>query len=171
MYGDPILPNQLNSSTFNPSLYSYPDVKFSLLRIYKECKTDDSQTVTSVHELVLRLLSSCLAERAEEKFPTWINLLREIINDRWNETLSLADLSGLLHVHLVTISKKFPQHFSCTLGEYTRKIKIEKAITLIQQSPHPLADIAYQCGFADQSHFIRTFKTVTGFLPNEYKKL
>ncbi len=163
---------QLNPSTFNPnpSLFRYPDVKFSVLKIYQECKTNDTQTIASIHALILKLLSSSPHERSEEKSPPWINSLREIINDRWNETLSLAELSGSLHIHPVTISKNFPNYFSCTLGEYMRKVKIEKAITLIQKPHHSLADIAYQCGFADQSHFIRTFKTATGFLPNEYKK-
>lgn len=67
--------------------------------------------------------------------------------------------------------QKFPRIFGCTLGEYARQVKIEKAISLIGQSRGSLADIAYECGFADQSHFIRAFKSATGFLPGEFKKI
>lgn len=127
-------------------------------------------SIAFVHSLVLALLRSPLEEKTSGKIPPWINLLWEVINDRWNETLSLAELSALVHVHPVTISKSFPKYFSCTLGEYARKAKIEKAIALIGQSRNSLADVAYQCGFADQSHFIRAFKAATGFLPGEFKK-
>ncbi|MFV8347795.1 AraC family transcriptional regulator [Flavobacterium sp. ZB4P13] len=34
-----------------------------------------------------------------------------------------------------------------------------------------LTDISFECGFADQSHFIRTFKQQTGFLPKKFQNL
>ena len=147
------------------------DAKLFLLKIYKECRTSDAQSIASIHALALALLSSPREEKTFGKIPPWANRLWEIINDRWNETVSLAELSASLSIHPVTISKNFPRIFGCTLGEYARKVKIEKAISLIGQSRGSLADIAYECGFADQSHFIRAFKSATGFLPGEFKKI
>ena len=151
--------------------WRWADAKFMLLKIYKECLTNDAQSITSIHALALALLSSPLEEKTFEKIPLWANRLREIINDRWNENVSLVELSASLSIHPVTISKKFPRIFACTLGGYMRKVKIEKAISLIGQSHNSLADIAYQCDFADQSHFIRAFKAATGLLPGEFKKI
>lgn len=147
------------------------DVKISLLKIYKECQIGDAQHPSGVHSLVLALIVSPFEEKASAKTPPWANRLCEILNDRWNEALSLDELSRLLGVHPVTISKKFPKFFSCTLGEYSRKIKIERALALLGQPNYPLADIAYACGFADQSHFTRVFKAATGFTPRELRKL
>ena len=147
------------------------DAKLFLLKIYKECRTSDAQSIASIHALALALLSSPREEKTFGKIPPWANRLWEIINDRWNETVSLAELSASLSIHPVTISKNFPRIFGCTLGEYARQVKIEKAISLIGQSRGSLADIAYECGFADQSHFIRAFKKTTGFLPGEFKKI
>jgi AraC family transcriptional regulator len=93
------------------------------------------------------------------------------MHDRWQETLTLQELAQELQLHPVTISKHFPKYFNCTLGEYMRKVKIEKALTQIRTSPESLTEIAYACGFFDQSHFIKAFKQVTGFLPKAYKKL
>ena len=108
----------------------------------------------------------------DENFnPQWARLLRSILNDRWNENILLHELASLVQVHPVTISKFFPKYFRCTLGEYVRKLRIEKATTLILKSQLSLTDIAHQCGFFDQSHFIRVFKQTTGFLPNTYKKI
>lgn len=146
------------------------DAQFSLLKIYKECQNDDAHNPIGVHSLVLALFDSQFEEKASGKIPPWTIGLREIVNDRWNELPSLNELSRLLGVHPVTISKKFPCYFSCTLGEYVRKIKIEKAVALIGQSRYGLADIAYQCGFADQSHLNRVFKDATEFTPHEFRR-
>jgi AraC family transcriptional regulator len=52
-----------------------------------------------------------------------------------------------------------------------RRLKIEKSLYLLKDSSFSLTEIAAECGFSDQSHFIRTFKQLTGFLPNSYKKI
>ena len=52
-----------------------------------------------------------------------------------------------------------------------RKLKVEKALTLIKNTSSDLTEVALTCGFADQSHFIRTFKQVIGFLPRQFQKL
>lgn len=67
--------------------------------------------------------------------------------------------------------QSFPKYFGCTLGEYMRRIKINRSLSLIQSNPGNLTEIAFQCGFSDQSHFIRTFKSQTGFLPKQFQKL
>jgi AraC family transcriptional regulator len=51
-----------------------------------------------------------------------------------------------------------------------RKLKIDKALSLVKSGEESLTSVAYECGFADQSHFIRTFKQMTGFLPAMYQK-
>jgi AraC family transcriptional regulator len=103
--------------------------------------------------------------------PQWVSLLQEILNDRWNEQLTLNELCTLTQVHPVTISKNFTKYFTCTLGEYMRKLKIDRSIRLIKNQNLSLTDIAFECGFADQSHFIRTFKELTGWLPKKFQQL
>jgi AraC family transcriptional regulator len=162
---------QSSIPAFDSREWRRADAKFLLLKIYKECRLSDAQSIASIHALALALLCSPLEEKISAKISPWANRLREIIYDRWNETVSLSELSTALSLHPVTISRNFPKYFACTLGKYARKVKIEKAIGLIGQSRDSLADIAYQCGFADQSHFIRAFKNATGFLPGEFKKI
>jgi AraC family transcriptional regulator len=93
------------------------------------------------------------------------------MHDRWNESLSLQVLSDETGIHPVTISYYFPKYFACTFGAYMRKLKVSHALTLMKAGNTSLTSIAYECGFADQSHFIHTFKNLTGFLPAKYRKL
>ncbi|HTE28234.1 helix-turn-helix domain-containing protein [Flavitalea sp.] len=157
--------------TLNSTALNQARAKFTLLKTYRECLTNDEHSPTAIHALLIHFLSVTPVDNLEASQPQWAKTVTAIINDRWNENISLEELSRLADVHPVTISKCFPKYFFCTLGEYIRKIRIEKATALIRQSHRSLTDIAYECGFFDQSHFIRVFKQTTGFLPNRYKKI
>ena len=161
----------LEVTPINNTKLNCANAKFALLKAYNECLTNDELSQTIIHDHLLSFIST-ITDIKDEKFnPQWAGLIRDILNDRWNENLSLDELASLVKIHPVTISKFFPKYFQCNLGEYVRKLRIEKAITLIRKSQYSLTDIAHQCGFFDQSHFIRVFKQTTGFLPNTYKKI
>ncbi|NIG54700.1 AraC family transcriptional regulator [Chitinophaga sp. Cy-1792] len=123
----------------------------------------------SVHQLCLDLLSAPAAD--QELSPAWTRKVKEAMYDNWSSPLSLADLAVEVALHPVTISRYFPRYFGCTMGEYLRKIKIEKALAMIRAKQQSLTEIAYDCGFADQAHFIKTCKRLTGITPKQYQKL
>lgn len=144
---------------------------FSFIQILKEVLMADDQSYSSIEILFLALLKNSSNIKNEKKFPIWVATVREILNDRWNENISLEELSKEANVHPVTISKHFYRYFSCTFGEYMRRLKTKKAIAFIHAGNTSLTEIAFDCGFSDQSHFIRIFKSLTGFLPKDYRKL
>lgn len=143
--------------------------KYALLKIYRECMRADTLTTAAIPALLLPVFAAPLIRKSET--PPWIKQLKELLHDRWDETLSLQEMSVILGVHPVTISRYFPAYFNCSLGAYMRKIKIDKAMLMIQASTTPLTTVAHACGFFDQSHFIRTFKEVTGFLPRQFQQI
>lgn len=146
------------------------DVRFLMLKIHHELLINDNFTNPSIKILLLSMLDAT-KNSINRKIPDWTNKLHELLNDRWAETLNLEDLALAVKVHPVTISKHFTKYFSCTFGEYVRKVKVNKSISLIKNTKLPLTEIAFQCGFADQSHFIRNFKKLTGFLPKDFRQL
>jgi AraC-like DNA-binding protein len=158
-------------NSYIDAVESTPDAKFLMLKIYQELIANDKLTITSIHMLVAGFLEKAKYWQIETKSPAWIKTVHSLLHDRWNETLNLDDLSAATGVHPGTISYYFPKYFSCTLGHYLRKLKIDRALTFIKSSEKSLTEVAYECGFYDQSHFIRTFKTYTGWLPTQYHKL
>jgi AraC family transcriptional regulator len=161
--------NRITESAVNASLLKNPNAKFIMLKVYKELLAADDFSGTSIKMLLLNLI--CAAREIEKAQPRWAGIIYQLMNDKWNEPLSLKDLAQAAGVHPVTVSKFFPKYFSCTFGEYMRRLKIEKSLWMIKNASGSLTDIAYECGFYDQSHFTRTFKHLTGFLPNSYAKL
>lgn len=163
--------NAVTESAIATAVARNPDVKFVMLRMYKELLAGDGLTDTSIKMLLLNTFGPDPDAGARRARPPWVDALRALLHDRWNEQLTLEDLSAAAGVHPVTVSKCFPKYFSCTLGGYMRKLKVEQSLRLIKASRLSLTDVAHECGFSDQSHFTRTFKRLTGFLPSHYQKL
>lgn len=146
------------------------DARFLILKIQQEILINDSCSRLTIEMLLLNLINYS-KNSAVESDPEWVRTLADLLNDKWNESLTLDELSIATGKYPTTISKHFRKYFSCTLGEYLRKLKINKSIPLIKNSPMSLTDIAFHCGFADQSHFTRNFKQLTGLLPKEFRNV
>jgi AraC family transcriptional regulator len=56
------------------------------------------------------------------------------------------------------------------MGEYLRRFRVREACKRLGGRELTLAEIALQVGFADQSHFTRVFKRLTGLTPGEYRQ-
>jgi AraC family transcriptional regulator len=147
--------------------------KFTLLKLYRDLNDTGSYSTASSHLLLYELFHPDL-NRLKNKGhqpPAWVLTLKQLLHDEWNTVFDLNDLSVRLGIHPVTISRYFPHYFSSTLSNYIKLIRVDKSLGLIKGSRLPLTEIAYICGFADQAHFTRTFKAVTGFLPKEFRKI
>lgn len=132
----------------------------------------EKHTQNPIEKMLLDVYQKFLKNKSG-KVPKWARELKEIIQDQidTNLTLSLKEVSQSLHVHPSYLSREFSKYFNdLSFGDYIRKLRIEKAIQLLGESKHTLAEIAYLTGFSDQSHFNRIFKKHTSKNPSEYRK-
>ncbi len=130
-------------------------------------------TQSPTERLLLQVLHTYLEPTAKRKTPAWVHELKELIQDQidTNLTFSLNELSESLSVNPAYVSRTFARYFDdLSFGEYIRKLRIEKAISLLETTNYRLAEIAYLTGFSDQSHFTRIFKKIHGQNPSEYRK-
>jgi AraC family transcriptional regulator len=148
-----------------------PDARFLMLQVYRELQLADDDAALEMESSVLRLLGlAALAGRSPQK-PVWVGSVDSVLHDRWDEKVTLDELAGVAGVHPAHLSAYFPQYFGCTLGEYRRKLKVERALQYLGTGSYSLTEVAYLCGFADQSHFIRVFKAQTGWSPRQLRQL
>ena len=54
--------------------------------------------------------------------------------------------------------------------QYTIELRVQKARKLLLETDLPLLDICTECGFQDQSYFIKTFRERTGISPARFRK-
>jgi AraC-like DNA-binding protein len=84
---------------------------------------------------------------------------------RVRELEELAAASGVPQFRLL---RGFQQSVGLTPHAYQTQTRIRKACQILR-SQHPLADIAIATGFADQAHLTRTFKSIMGTTPRQYR--
>ncbi|WP_271785257.1 helix-turn-helix transcriptional regulator [Aquimarina algiphila] len=159
--------NHLNFNDLNLSETKNIEAYLDLIHIYSELHVNDSYTSNSIQ---LSIKSLFTTKDISSKKPIWIKRLREIIEDRWNEFIPLDELALILNVHPVTISKYFRKYYNGSLGDYMRKVKVQKALHFLFHTDMPITEIAFTCGFSDHSHMIRVFKRYVGYNPKIFRK-
>ena len=152
-------------------LIKNPKLHHILAKIYAEFKYADDYSEVSCELLMPELCEQIEKEKIYtfDKNPPWLSSLVEIVHHH-TEPFNLKTLSEELGIHPGHLSRAIPQYFSTTLGDYIRQVKIKKAIGCMLSAKNSLTTIAYECGFADQSHFTRTFKRYMRMTPREFYK-
>ena len=60
-------------------------------------------------------------------------------------------------------------HVGTTPIEFISIVRMQRALSMLQQDATiPFVQVAYECGFSDQSHMIKEFKLFSGYTPAEY---
>ncbi|QJB58404.1 AraC family transcriptional regulator [Pseudodesulfovibrio sp. zrk46] len=127
---------------------------------------------------LLWLLAHWISRYADEK-GVWpkdgrehdaVNRAREVIQDRFQEDVSLTELAGLAGLSPFHLVRVFEKHMGVTPHSYFTQVRVERARDRLLGSDR-LADIAVDCGFSDQAHLTRLFKRQVGVTPGKYRNI
>jgi AraC-like DNA-binding protein len=126
-------------------------------------------------QLLVQVYTAYLQQAKDRSLPppAWTTQLRDLIQDHIDTNLSvrLTEVADALQVNPTYLSREFARYFNdLSFGEYIRKLRIDKALHLLDTTTYSLGEIAYLTGFSDQSHFTCIFKQHTGQRPSAYRK-
>ena len=83
--------------------------------------------------------------------------------------MSLRSLQEELRITERSLQRLFAEHVGVSPKMYSRICQFQPAFRQLSAGNFSrLSDIAYDNGYADQSHLIRVFRVFTGFTPGEY---
>lgn len=166
------LPFRLGRSLLTYRWLDGEPVAHAFQRIVGEAQTWTNESATLVEGLVLELLEA-LAEqdRPRQDAPRWLDVVRSALRDRLDHHHRLDELGALAGVHPAHLARAFRARFGCTVGEYLRAARVERAQGLLDGGELALAEIASACGFTDQAHFTRVFRGRVGLTPGRYRRL
>lgn len=147
---------------------------FELLarKLYREFILEDCASPLIIEGLMMEMLGETKRWQAVQNAqgsPRWLHQAKDLLQSRFAENLTLAEIAQNVGVHPVHLAQTFRKNYQCTVGEYVRKLRIEYACQELATSAKPIVDIALAAGFCDQSHFTRTFKRVVGTAPSQYR--
>lgn len=146
----------------------FADFAFRMLR---EFKMPDVVAPLAIEALVLEMLVHCTRRRptGNGQAPPWLRMAKEIVHERFSDSLTLSGVARLLGVHPAHLAKMFRSHYHCTLGDYIRALRLDRAAELLSESQQTLSATALEAGFYDQSHFARLFKRRFGVTPGVFR--
>ena len=141
------------------------------MRIVAACAIEVSALSldASCTELLGSMDARCRAPPAAP--PHWLGSAVELLQDRYREELTIAEIAAAVGVHPIHLARTFRRHLRCTPGEFARFRRLERAASLLARTARPLAEVALDSGFADQSHFSHVFARAFGLPPGEYRAL
>ncbi|WP_315818503.1 helix-turn-helix transcriptional regulator [Paraflavitalea speifideaquila] len=97
-----------------------------------------------------------------------------VVNDIMNELKqpdffdNLENVASRYGITSRYLQKLFLQYTGLTPKLYSKINRFQRSLQLITQNDTSLTSIAYDSGYFDQSHFIREFKSFTGYTPSGY---
>jgi AraC-like DNA-binding protein len=94
----------------------------------------------------------------ESAIPEWLSKALELIRSEYSSRISLSQVAAASGVHRVTVAVAFRRHFGKSFGDYVTDLRIAHARQAIQNTHRPIAQIAQEAGFYDESHMGRVFR-------------
>ncbi len=104
----------------------------------------------------------------ERKGCHWLIRVEEYLEAHYSETICSQAIGRAVGVHPAHMMRQFRRAHRCTIGDYVRSLRIERACQMMRSSSLTLSEIAHEIGFADQSHFNRSFRSQMGVTPSAY---
>jgi AraC family transcriptional regulator len=142
------------------------------LRLYGEFRRRDEASALAIEGLALELLAAVWRHAGRGAGPAPLRPVqraRDYLHAAFAEPIRLTAVAESVGVHPACLARAFRREYGSTVGEYVRQLRVEFASRQIANTDESLVSIALAAGFADQAHFCRAFKRLTGLTPSEYR--
>lgn len=101
--------------------------------------------------------------------PGWLGRAIDRLHACCEEPHSLSTLARDAGVHPVHFARVFRRRTGASVGQYLRRLRIERAVRELGTGRNRVSALAHGLGFSDQSHFTRAFRTATGTTPAAFR--
>jgi AraC family transcriptional regulator len=141
-------------------------------RLYREFRLADAASDLTIEGVSLEILGTLLRSRTHADNPraAWLEQVRERLHADLAGTLTVQALAADVGVTPVRLARAFRRVFGESLGTYHRRLRVRRACERLRAADATLSSVALETGFADQSHFTRVFRRLTGTTPAAYRR-
>ena len=87
------------------------------------------------------------------------------------DPVALEDLSARAGLSAFHFLRVFSKVVGVTPHQYLVRSRLRRAAWLLADPTRPITDVAYDVGFGDLSHFVRSFRRAAGVSPGAFRKL
>ena len=152
------------------SVHAGTQVEAAILALARELRRRDGGARWFVESAVLHLVGTLVASPRSHGRGRWMPAVVEFLRAHYAAPVRLGELAAIAKVHPVHLARRFREVQGCTVGEFVRRLRVERALAELQRSDRPLAEIAAAHGFSDQSHLTRLVRARTGRTPGAWRR-
>lgn len=152
---------------FNNQVSNLTDILGSSIKILHSQLLDTPKTNGRI-ELIEDFLMKRLAGTSEKPFK--VDKVANILSSIKRNT-SESNMGDVAFKHGITpryLHKLIYRYTGLSPKSFNKINRFQQSLKLIAKNEQPLTSIAYDCGYFDQSHFIRDFKSFTSVTPSAY---
>jgi len=85
------------------------------------------------------------------------------------DNLRVAALAEQAGLSTYQFEQRIRRLFQLTAGQLIQKTRMDAAVRRLRETNDPIATVALDCGYSDQSAFTRQFRQTIGLSPSEYR--
>lgn len=189
-----------NTNLFLASLYQNSDtpsaIEFGLLRFFINISELDRSFETDIvdrpltetfynnllfHHNIIKIESIInqdiivpmtlkMERRTNEQFQQLSNQIKEIIDNRYEEDISLETVSDELNYNPNYISSIFKKEKGITFSDYLIEVRFKKAKELLIDTDLTVKEIAKYLKYSNSQNFIRSFKKRESITPGRFRQ-
>jgi AraC-like DNA-binding protein len=166
---------QLDSATIRLLLPREPLLDARVTRVFTELYWTLGDPVTSrlrIEELMFGLLHRVVdagrgGTLASIQNDRGVRRARDLLHAQFNGEVSLDELASAAGVNKFSLLRAFSRELGMTPHAYQMQLRVARARRLITAGT-PLAEVAQEIGYSEQSALNRAFKQLIGVTPGDY---
>ena len=138
--------------------FSWPEAGF----LFPNIEVAEAEEARGVLESLLDYLGAQTAEALDNRIKTVVSLLRE----EPPETINVDQLAESVNLSASRLTHLAKQELGVSLKRFALSLKLQQAVRKWNDGM-PLSELAVDAGFYDQSHFVRTVRTMLDIKPSD----
>ena len=171
---NPSIEKIVNKQFFNLSNENFTEALGFITKINEEFKKNDKYSLDSIRNIISELLifldrnndtSNIIIDKSDLRIQTAINYILE----HYSEPISMSECAKVASMNYHAFSKAFQKITAIGFKEFLTRLRIDKAIELLETTTYSITKIAELVGFSSDNYFSTAFKSLHNITPREYR--
>lgn len=143
------------------------DNEISWFSTSKRVLLDENKTPIGTYGVSRQLEKTSIAQAGIDALKIPVTYVH---NNYMNE-ITLKTLANISHLSISALERRFKKYLNKTPNQFIKSVRLENARRLLVETNFPIATIANNTGYSDNSYFSRQFHQLFGKLPSEFRKI
>ncbi len=131
-------------------------------------------SIDEYYEAVGRIMAA-INQKMDHEYDDYRNRLKieqalEYINKHYQEDINMAMVSNDVSMNYSVFSLTFKEYTGQNFVNYLKEVRLKEAKRLLDETDKKIIEISLTVGYENEKHFMKTFKSIYGVTPSEYRK-